>query len=169
MTLYDEQMSTIRRQQEAWPVETVATANALGLNVFRVSNWPDDISGMIRKDSDDGGDSGFVIYVNASHSKVRRRFTIAHEIGHFVLHKSLIGDGIVEDALMRAQGFSSRIEYQANQFAADLLMPWHLIEIAKTQGTESVEALAEAFQVSRDAMSIRLYKTTYENTVDMDF
>ncbi len=89
---------------------------------------------MIRRDAQDGGESGYVIYVNALHSEVHRRFTIAHECDHFVLHRSLIGDGIVKDALMRAQGFSSRVEYQANQFAADMLMPRHLLDQAKNNG-----------------------------------
>lgn len=163
MTLFDEQMATIRQHQQGWPVQTVSIAEALGVKVYRVPGWPNDVSGMIMKSEEDGGPSGFAIYVNGGHPEVRRRFTIAHEIGHFVLHKSLIGDGIVEDALMRAQGLSSRIEYQANQFAADLLMPWDLINVAKEQGITSVEALAEAFVVSNDAMSIRLYKVPYRD------
>lgn len=164
MSLYDEQRSTIRLHQQEWPVQTVPIAQALGISVYRVPGWPNDVSGMIRKSEEDGGNSGYAIYVNGDHPEVRRRFTIAHEIGHFVLHKSLIGDGIVEDGLMRAQGFSSRVEYQANQFAADLLMPWHLINRAKKQGIASVEQLARAFNVSNDAMSIRLYKVQYKDS-----
>src|SRR3546814_8751462 len=81
---------------------------------------------MIRKDAERGGESGFAIYVNGSHPRVRRRFSIAHEIAHFALHRNLIGDGVTDDAMYRSN-LSSAVEVQANRMAADILMPWHLI------------------------------------------
>ena len=126
-------------------------AKALGLEVYRVSDWPNDLSGMIKRNAD--GD--YEIQVNSAHPESRRRFTIAHEIGHFVLHKDLIGDGIADDGLYRS-GLSGSIEQEANQFAADLLMPWHLMNVAMTKGYKDIATLAKAFQVSKYAMSIRL-------------
>jgi Zn-dependent peptidase ImmA (M78 family) len=87
-------MELIRKHQKSAPVHVVPIAETLGLNVYRVTSWPDATSGMIARDPERGGSSGFAIYVNAKHSEVRRRFTIAHEVDHFVLHRVLIGDGI---------------------------------------------------------------------------
>ena len=69
---------------------------------------------------------------------------------------------------MRAEGFSSSIESQANKFAADILMPDHLIDKARLNGLTSVSDLAKNFEVSKDAMSIRLYKTAYSNLLFED-
>src|SRR3546814_9375366 len=74
---------------------------------------------MIRKDAERGGESGFAIYVNGSHPRVRRRFSIAHEIAHFALHRNLIGDGVTDDAMYRSN-LSSAVEVQANRMAADI-------------------------------------------------
>lgn len=159
--LYREQMAVIRSHQNEWPVQTVPIANELGIKVYRISGWPKNVAGLIRRD-EQGGSSGYAIYVNADQAETRRRFTIAHEIGHFVLHRDLIGDGIVEDALLRAEGLSNRVEAQANRFAADLLMPWHLVNRAYDSGIVTIPALADAFNVSKDAMSIRLLGISWE-------
>jgi len=151
----------LAHQREA-PVQTVPLAEALGLRVYKVPNWPTKIAGMIRRaEPPEGGEEGYAIYVNANHHLNRRRFTIAHEIGHFILHRERIGDGIVEDALLRADGFSNFLEAQANRKAADILMPWHLIKRYQDDGYDGVEELARKFQVSFDAMSIRILGVPY--------
>jgi Zn-dependent peptidase ImmA (M78 family) len=144
----------IRRHQQSAPVQTIDIAQDLGIKVYKAKDWPDDISAMIRKD-ENGGSSGFAIYVNANHSRTRRRFSVAHEIAHYALHESLIGDGITDDALYRSK-LTSAIEVQANRMAAEILMPWHLINAAMADGIETVEDLAKHFDVSKSTMSIRL-------------
>lgn len=161
-----EQMAIIRRHQEKVPVNVVPIARDLGLEVYRVSEWPDDLAGMIVKD-DGAARAGYAIFVNAKHHEVRRRFTIAHECAHFILHRDLIGDGIQDDALNRS-GLSNRVERQANQLAADILMPRHLIDEVVRNGqaaADDVAALARIFKVSKNAMSIRLLDTAYEVAV----
>jgi len=160
--LLKTQEKLIKEHQKMAPVKVVSLATDLGLKVYKTSSFDDDTSGMIRRDEEKGGDSGFAIYVNSRHPRTRRRFTIAHEIAHFILHESLIGDGIVEDALLRAGGLSNSIERQANAMAADILMPWHLVSAAQEQGKERIAELAAHFQVSRDAMSIRLLGISYQ-------
>ncbi len=145
----------IARYQSSPPVNVVAIAGDLGVKVYRLSNMHDSISGMIRRDKVRGGESEYAIFVNAEHSELRRRFTIAHEIAHFILHRDLIGDGIQDDVLYRS-GLSGTIERQANKYAADILMPWDLVNAAVSRGNDSVEELAKIFQVSKSAMSIRL-------------
>jgi len=148
-------MEIIRKHQKSAPVQVVPIAEALGLAVYRTSDWSDETSGMITRDADRGGNSGFAIYVNAKHSEVRRRFTIAHEIAHFVLHRDLVGDGITEDALYRS-GFSSAVEREANGLAAEILMPRHLVRECFAAGLRDAAALATKFNVSRQAMEYRL-------------
>ena len=141
--------------QDDPPIQVVPIANKMGINVYAVYDWKQQsISGMIRKHKKDGGDSGYAIYVNADHSTNRRRFTIAHELGHYVLHKNLIGDGLLDDALYRS-GLSNLIESEANRFAADILMPKAMVRAAIAK-EDSIERLAEQFEVSPQAMAIRL-------------
>ena len=150
-----EQLDVIRNHQDRPPVPTVPIANELGLEVFktRPGAWSSNISGLLRKAPDDP--SMFHIYVNGDHHLNRRRFTIAHEIAHFVLHRDLIGDGITEDALYRS-GLSNKVEAEANRFAARILMPWHLLGPELRKGITDIEKLAGIFRVSKSAMSIRL-------------
>ncbi len=151
--MLSEQLSIIKGHQKQAPVEVVPIAQELGMDVYRVPGWPDNLSGMIRLAPED--DERYAIYVNGDHHLNRRRFTIAHETAHFVLHKNQIGDGIVDDALYRS-GLSNRIEAQANRLAAEILMPWHLLDPYIDTGIDDVGQLAKIFVVSRSAMSIRL-------------
>jgi Zn-dependent peptidase ImmA (M78 family) len=153
-----EQLEIIRRHQASAPVHVVPLAREVGLEVFRSDEIPSDYSGMIVRDETGGGASGYAIYVNARHPEVRRRFTIAHEIAHFLLHRDLIGDGIQDDGLYRS-GLSNIVEKQANRLAADILMPRQLIVQVINSGIvapDDIDNLAKLFNVSRDAMSIRV-------------
>lgn len=106
------------------------------------------------------------IYVNAveaRRSPGRRRFTIAHELGHWHLHRdgdqttrtrfcrpADIGEGARE--LWKAQ----RIEAEANRFAAALLMPTDVVRARAAACKYSVPVLAREFGVSGPAMQVRL-------------
>lgn len=136
------------------PIRVLPLAARLGLKVYSVP-WPGDISGKIQKDSGRGGTSGFAIFVNKDHPEVRRRFTVAHEIAHYVLHERMIGDGVFDDALYRS-GLPHQEEVQANALAADILMPRSKVrEMQSLYGTD-IAKLAAAFNVSERAMGIRL-------------
>ncbi|MEO0411031.1 MAG: ImmA/IrrE family metallo-endopeptidase [Pseudomonadota bacterium] len=150
-----EKKRIVREHQRSGPVQTVPLARDLGLEVYHANGWPDDLSGKIVRSADRGGPSGFAIFVNAEHHVHRRRFTTAHEIAHFVLHENLIGDGIIDDGLYRSK-LSNQTEWEANQMAADILMPWSLINREMDLGNDSVQSLARELQVSPSAMSIRL-------------
>ena len=156
------QKQIIERHQRQWPVSVVPIANDLGLRVYRRTDWPDNISGRIFRSSDVGGSSGYAIEVNARHPPNRRRFTIAHEIAHFVLHSDVIGDSLYDDGLYRS-GLSNRYEVQANRFAQRILMPDHLIQDALRLFGSDPRRLAKEFEVSEEAMRIRLgYPPRYD-------
>lgn len=153
MTLtLEEANKIIESFQETAPVNVHELANKLGLEVYTSSVVPKNVSGAIIENKET---NRYRIITNAKHPFVRQRFTIAHEIAHFLLHKNLIGDGIQEDALYRS-GLSEQREVEANAFAANILMPWHLIEEALDEGAESTEQLADKLNVSKSAMSIRI-------------
>jgi Zn-dependent peptidase ImmA (M78 family) len=112
------------------PVDVEKIAIGLGINVAKVKFSKDEISGAIKMKGKSGSP---VIAVNEDHCKERQRFTIAHEIGHFVLHsiESLHVDSTQEPVYFRdANAVSSTTnikEVQANQFAAELLMPRDMV------------------------------------------
>lgn len=154
MNTLAEQKRIIERHQTAYPVQMVPIARDLGILVYRRHGWPDNISGRIFRSSK-AGPSGYAIEVNANHHENRRRFTIAHEIAHFILHPHLIGDELYDDGLYRS-GLSNRVEAQANKFAQRILMPDHLVQDALRRYGTNPRRLAEAFEVSEAAMRIKL-------------
>ncbi len=89
----------------------------------------------------------------------RRRFTIAHEIGHWILHASAgyicacRPDEIVDHD--RARNLR-KAEAEANAFAAELLMPEPLVTEHCKRLRANVVALAEDFDVSVPALKLRL-------------
>ena len=136
------------------PVKVGALAEALGLKVV-VATLPMNISGLIKPDG-----NRFVIKVNRFESKERQRFTIAHEIAHYLIHRDHIRSGIVDSVLYRSK-LSSRTEAEANKLAADIIMPMglvsrHLSGLVGADRDDTVGALSELFNVSRQAMEIRL-------------
>jgi len=123
--------------------------------IIKRGNLGPRIAGMIIRDRRLSPPSGFTIYVNAEDNPRRQRFTIAHEIAHYVLHRDLIGDGITDDALYRSP-LGEWYERQANKMAADILMPPQLVRSLYAQGMTSVTKIAAEFDVSVEAMRIRL-------------
>jgi len=148
-------MEILRVHQRSAPVDVVAIARDLGLQVY-VDELPPGVSGKLVRRPEFGSPSGYVIIANRMQALVRQRFTVAHEIAHFILHRNEIGDGINEDVMYRADGMTGPQETEANRLAADILMPWHLINTATISGQQTVEHLAQVFVVSEVAMSIRL-------------
>lgn len=142
------------------PVPVVAIAKDLGLEIYETKDFDDSQSGSIVREN-----SSYVIYINPSHTPERKRFTIAHEIGHFLLHKDKLGSELVDSVknieagvpmLNRTEtnGVAYHEETEANNFAADLLMPEK--EFVKVWNeAKTVQEVAEKFQVSKSAASVR--------------
>jgi hypothetical protein len=145
----------VRRHQRAAPVRVMEIAVELGLAVWRSPGLGKNVSGKLFRDAEHGGPSGYSILVNAAEPYVRQRFTMAHEIGHFVLHLDKIGDELVDNTFYRSR-LSNALEAQANQYAADILMPFALIDTLMNGGLSEPDELAEALGVSPVAMKIRL-------------
>jgi Zn-dependent peptidase ImmA (M78 family) len=137
------------------PVDLTAMAEALGLEVDMCVPMSPEVSGRIIRRASRFGEERYRIEVNGSHHPRRQRFTLAHEIAHFLLHRDLLGAGI-EDNEMYRSGLPDPIEWEADRYAAELLMPAKLVRMAYRAGATSVARLADAFDVSFAAMNIRL-------------
>jgi Zn-dependent peptidase ImmA (M78 family) len=138
----------------------------LNLKCF-VADFDDNISGAIIKDENR---DTYSIYANRKHPRNRRRFTLAHEIGHYISYKKdsysreeLNAKGRFEDQAIsyRKDGAASDGETEANLIAAELLMPKNLVYELVEKGM-TPEEMAEKFYVSISAMTIRL-KDLYPN------
>ncbi len=94
-----------------------------------------------------------ILYKNSLVSRERKNFTIAHEFGHYMLHKSLYCDPCFRNTKI--------IENQANEFASCFLMPkthfQHKIEGQKL-GPEIFQEIAEYYEVSFTAVCLRWIK-----------
>lgn len=120
-----------------------------------------DISGILYRQNDRR-----VIVVNQAHAEPRRRFTIAHEIGHLVLHKGVevhVDSGFrINLRNPRSATAEDVEEIEANAFAANILMPaaWLRADVKDPTldptDSRELDALALRYQVSPQAMVVRL-------------
>lgn len=94
----------------------------------------------------------------------RFRFTLAHELAHWILHKQLFTGTGVAAATYELDGYSDNsVEWQANYLGKAILMPNGQVKRGFYQARSEnrttagiVSSLAETFAVSRQAMEIRL-------------
>jgi len=146
------------------PIPVEKLAKAMGAQL-RFSPLDDELSGMIFIK-----DGVPIIGVNALHHPNRQRFTIAHECAHLALHREHLSGAVHVDkqypvSLNRdatsAEGSDTR-EIDANRFAAELLMPEHLLEkaLADTPAdlvdSQPLDDIARKFKVSRQTLEYRL-------------
>lgn len=149
------------------PVHPELVAKSLGIKILSKTT-DDDLSGFLYKDLES---NNVVIGVNQSHHPNRRRFTIAHEIGHFLLHEFDGGfhfDSSNQKYLLKLRSKNSHLfnkieEREANEFAAELLMPKSLIDEDMDDFTDvdlmyddDLAELAQKYRVSTQALTFRL-------------
>jgi len=130
------------------PLDIVGVAELLNIKIM-LKPFEDDVSGMLVK-NDDGT---WTIFVNSLHHPNRQRYTIAHEIGHYCLHK-LLKDKF-EDMIFFRGTETNKEEYQANSFASELLMPENEFKRLLKEGVNHIEDLADRFEVSTLALRLR--------------
>lgn len=144
-------MAIIVKHQTKWPVMVGEIAKELGISVKRIPLGAA-IAGQLMPDR--RSPSGYTALINSDDAITRQKFTLAHEIAHFVLHRDLIEDGVIDDTMYRSE-LGNSLETQANQLAADIIMPIRLVKKALLE-TSDAKNLAHMFQVSEQAMKIRL-------------
>jgi len=145
------------------PVPVEKLAKALGVRI-EYSPFDDELSGMafLR-------DGKPIVGVNSKHHPNRQRFTIAHELGHIVLHRPHLETAILID---KSKNFIARdptsaegidpLEIQANAFASELLLPARLVRQVLSESAGDLHdddyliRVAQRFRVSLTAFQIRL-------------
>jgi Zn-dependent peptidase ImmA (M78 family) len=156
VTVKDDAAKAAKRLRgEIWgdqlPVDPVRIARTLGIDVVD-AHLGADVGGALVKER--GQDP--TIFLNALDSKNRRRFSCAHEVGHFVRRK----DDPEEYEYVDFRGKLASMGYDpeeifANNFAAELLMPDEDVREFHKEGLDEV-AMSVRFDVSLDAIHNRL-------------
>jgi Zn-dependent peptidase ImmA (M78 family) len=140
------------------PVPVERIAQHLGLDV-RYAPFEGDLSGALIRTKEET-----YIGVNSFHHSNRQRFTIAHEIAHYLLHKGLRVHIDKEFWVnYRDEELSKAVKWQeieANKYAAELLMPTDFvvrdINKLKRLDKQAMQILAKRYKVSPQAMQITL-------------
>jgi Zn-dependent peptidase ImmA (M78 family)/DNA-binding XRE family transcriptional regulator len=145
-----QQLLAQTRTTEA-PVDIKKLCVRCGVHVIEAP-FSNEVSGVILDLN-----NGPVIGVNQDHPLVRRRFSAAHELGHYLLahHDHFHID--LSDAAGQGEppGYNWLDERNANDFAAQVLMPAALVAAAFAANS-NLNQVARQFKVSREAMGWRL-------------
>jgi hypothetical protein len=150
----------IREHQKEAPINIEGIIRKLDIQLDKKAELDEHISGQIQKLPS----GGYKISTNIKNHYFRQRFTMAHELGHYLFHINMIGDGVDDDMMFRStpegefynQSITQNEETEANQFAASVLMPKSLISELQNNGIITSAELAKKLQVSESAMKIRL-------------
>lgn len=127
------------------PVEDIATHS--GFRVVLLDQPPEKFSGILHRGKK-------AIGINKHHHPVRQRFTLAHELGHYFLDHP---EASAEDFDEAETAGRKIYEAEADEFAAELLMPRELLKAA-LQESADIETLRTKFEVSRHVVAIQLMK-----------
>lgn len=129
------------------PVPVEEIAKHYGFQVKFLDQPPDKFSGILLRDKK-------AIGINQHHHPVRQRFSLSHELGHYFLEHPDASEEIPDEDLTARRKI---YEAEADEFAAELLMPRELLKSALNDGND-FETLQKEFQVSRHVVAILLSK-----------
>lgn len=149
---------------------------------YSVQRFPQDPIAVVRGDSLPGFDGALypapagkkgwgIIYNSAIRSKGRINFTLAHEFGHYLVHRLTHPEGIEcgEKDVVRWDSAYGQIEHQANVFAANLLMPLddyrRLIPANARIDMDMIAAATDRYEVSLTAAILRWLDYTERRAV----
>lgn len=171
----------IQLEDEPTSLKDVEDILEMARNEGYINNYEIDIEGIISRDSElilqkdpdmEPSMSGcltknkelnkWVIKVNSKHHVKRQRFTMAYEYAHYILHKDSQGKFVDEEIYFR-KDHDSPIEYNADTFAAKLLMPEGLFKKAiNEEGIKKISELSDLFNLSKAAIAIRAEKLGFK-------
>ena len=127
---------------EDLPIDANKIAKNLGFEVHDLDSIDDKQSAIILRDAK-------LIGLNKKHHYHRTRFSLGHELGHFLLHHPTEEDCTPDEIKVYNQ--------EADEFAAELLVPYALLkQLIKSNSTDQLSA---RFRVSRDVIIIRAQQT----------
>ncbi|MFI4965161.1 MAG: ImmA/IrrE family metallo-endopeptidase [Caulobacterales bacterium] len=134
------------------PIKDIAEREGVDVQFVRFSTLGREVAGLTNFDD-------ATIYVNADDQLNRQTFTIAHELGHWLLHRKLFEESPQRySVLLRTPTGGAYntdpVEKEANAFAAAVLMPAPMVR--RLKGLVGVREMARLFAVSPEAMEFRL-------------
>ena len=156
LSLPDHVRDSFSELLREYPVRLGEVAKCLGVKVL-LSTLPRGTSGQIGQE-----DGEFVIRINRHEARHRQRFTLAHELAHYLLHRDkVVAEGGWSENVLLRSGQPANIEYEANRLASDLVIPSDQLRAATAEyagplTSEMIEDLARRFGVSTAAMEIKL-------------
>lgn len=156
-----DEMSLVHDYKNRQPIQITGLIHELGIEYVELP-MPGDQSGAILLHK-----GHFQILVNAKDGPQRRRFTAAHEVGHYLMHRDLLKEDGRElrhndflygpsAAISPAYPFGRSHNDQANRFAVNLLMPVPQLQHRFAETGGDLARIAFSFGVSQAAMKIRL-------------
>lgn len=144
--------------------DVIKLAKKIGVQVLK-KQFDEDVSGVFIM-----SEKTPIISYNGNEDSKRIRFTVAHELGHYILHSNEQPFFLDKSPKVMYRNSASTTgeflkEREANSFAASLLMPSKLIELEleamSNEVSDIVKHLAKKFNVSEQAMSFRLSNLDY--------
>lgn len=102
--------------------------------------------------------SGCYIIINCYENEKRKRFTLAHELAHYILHADMLNEKHEDIILFRNNNFIDKNEKQANDYASDLLIPEDKFRDEIDRGNKIITNLANTFNVSIAAIRYKAFK-----------
>lgn len=97
------------------------------------------------------------VYLSETSSQFRENFTLAHELGHFVLHYIIPGHQNNRSEFMATRnGEPELVEFEANRFSAEFLMPRDTFTQKADTFNQSESKLSAYFKVSQEAVRVRI-------------
>lgn len=152
----------IVKKNEGPPVHIERIIKDLGIDLNTHSDLPNGVEGIIEQISP----ANYTISINKTCGFFRRRFLMAHILGHYMGHVSLLRNGIAEGPMRHKSEFynpdiQKRQEDEANVFAAELLLPRNLLTSDRILG-KNLDKISEMFQMPSAAMRIRLQGLQYK-------
>lgn len=131
------------------PRDLIQVAEALNASIYE-DDLADEVSGYIIRAKTNG--TAYIV-VNKNHPVSRKRFTIAHELGHLMAHSD--GKPFRADRTQNKIAPKSDEELAADKFAASLLMPKDDIEMLLRLDA-TIPFITKRLQVSRTALIQRI-------------
>lgn len=163
-----DEILELKLDETSGAIDVKKMADILGIEIRYI---PGDVSGKLVPDEE--ANEGYHIEINNGELPVRQRFTLAHELGHFLIGKG--EDKVVKNRALNVDDYtpSERVEeIKVNKFAANLLMPKKLIISLTKKWVETVNKgilevdddgldnlvgfLSENLEASKQAVQIRL-------------
>lgn len=139
----------IKNNLATQPLDVERLCTLLGIEIHYSYELEASVSGKLIKT-----EQGWKCTINANHHPTRQRFTIAHELGHYILHRNQQTD-FVDSTYFRKEDTQNSMEFEANRFASELLMPSSSFNYYKTNISNDINDIAIHFGVSPLAVSVR--------------